>query len=125
MEQSGIGVPVGWLGHEPFPPDAETLCKEGLFRGLVMNEDHVGIATPANIQRLTGPDRYHVHVDSGFGGELREKIAEQARSLGRGRRGDGDRALLGEGRGANQQAGKRQERGASGVSRDFCSANRS
>ena len=30
-------------------------------------------------------------------GELREKIAEQARSLGRGRRGDGDRALLGEG----------------------------
>ena len=61
---------------------AETLGEEILFRRLIVHEDHVGIAAPTDVERLAGSDGNDIHADPGFGGELREEIAEEARLLG-------------------------------------------
>jgi colanic acid/amylovoran biosynthesis protein len=51
------------------------------------------------IERLARSERHDAHVDAGLGLEDRQDVAEQARLLGRRRRGDGDAALLREARG--------------------------
>ena len=64
-----------------------------------MDEHHVGIAPPADVERLAGADRDDVDTDAGARREQRQEVAEKPGLLGRGRRGDGNRALLREGQG--------------------------
>ena len=44
--------------------DAESFGNELLFGRLVVHEQHVGIAAPADVDRLPGADRDHAHVDA-------------------------------------------------------------
>jgi hypothetical protein len=68
---------------------------ELVLGGPVVNEDHVGIAPPTDIQCLDGADGDDLHCDALRLRELRQQIAEQSRLLGRCRRGDRDGTLLG------------------------------
>src|SRR5215475_2490423 len=49
---------------------------------------------PAGVERLPGALRDHLHVDSGFGLEQRQDVAEQPGILGRRGGGDNDRFVL-------------------------------
>ncbi|MHC2682121.1 hypothetical protein ACVJDU_003685 [Bradyrhizobium diazoefficiens] len=79
--------------------DVETLHAlpfghELVFGGPVMDEHHVGIASPPDIQRLAGADGYDLHVDALGLREQRQQIAEQTRLFRRCRRGHDDGAIL-------------------------------
>ncbi len=58
-----------------------------------MHEDHIGIAAPADIERLAGAECDHAHRDAGGAGELRQDMAKEAGLLRAGGAGDGDAAL--------------------------------
>jgi hypothetical protein len=60
----------------------------------VVNEDHVRIAPPPDVERLAGAHRDHFHVDALGLRELRQQVTEKPRLLGRRRRGDRDGTLL-------------------------------
>ena len=78
--------------HHAKPLHAKTFGEEFLFRDLVVNEHHVGIAAPADVERLAGADCHHAHFDPRLGGEDRQQVAKESRLLGRGGRSDGDEA---------------------------------
>ena len=59
-----------------------------------MHEKRVGIAARADGERLSSPDRDDAHIDSGRIAKDRDQMAEEARFLGRGGRGERDEALL-------------------------------
>ena len=63
---------------------------EALLRRAVMHEHHVGVAAPADVERLAGAERHHAHRDAGVPREDRQDMAEQARLLGGGGGGDRD-----------------------------------
>src|SRR5262245_43983588 len=70
--------------------DSKTLRHELLFRCLIVDEHDIRIAATADIERLPGPKREHLHGDAGLRGEARKEVAKQPGLLGRRGRGDGD-----------------------------------
>jgi hypothetical protein len=68
------------------------LRQELLLQRLGVHQDHVGIAAPADVERLSGADRDDAHFDPGRGGEDRQQVTEQPRLFRGGGRGDGDEA---------------------------------
>ena len=84
------------------------LGDEGVLGRPIVHEHDVRVAAPADVEGLAGAERHDLHRDAGIGSEERQEMAEQARLLGRGRRGDGDRAVLrgdGKARGECQAGG--------------------
>src|SRR5262249_24968792 len=93
--------------HDLAPPGAPAFGDEGQFRRLVMDEEHIGIAALADLQRLAGADGDDAYLDPALRGEGGEDRAEDAGILGRCRRGDDDEGLL---LGA-RDAGRQREQG--------------
>ena len=56
--------------------------------------DDVGVAAAREVERLTGAERHDAHLDAGLLLEDGQDVAEQARLLGRRRRGNGDETFL-------------------------------
>ena len=82
---------------------------------LVVDEERVGVAAAADVERLAGADRDHAHLDPGLRSEYRQEVGEQARLLGRGGRGEGDeRVLRARGRGEDGGGQRRGEQEATG-----------
>lgn len=75
----------------------------------VMDEHHVGIPAPSDIQRLAGADGNDLHADTLRLREQRQQMTEQPRLLRRGGRGHGDGAILCERDGGPEQS--RSDRG--------------
>ncbi len=73
---------------------AETVGDEFFLLRLGVDEDDVGVAAAAGVERLAGALRHHLHVDAGLGLEQRQDVAEQAGILRRGGGGDDDRFVL-------------------------------
>ena len=63
-------------------------------------------ARPAHVERLTRAQRHDLHLDASLRGEDGQDVLEQSGLLGRGGRGDRDRAGL-RGGGRRDQAEKR------------------
>src|SRR5207237_8241526 len=61
----------------------------------VMHAAHVTIAVLGNLERLAGSDRNDVDLNAGVPGKGRQQMPEQSGFLGRGRRGHGNKRLLG------------------------------
>jgi len=89
--------------HDFLALDAEALGDEFFLGGLVMDEDHIGIAAPRQIERLAGAQGDDAHLDAVGLFENRQHVAEEAGLLGRGGRGDGDEAFLGVACGGSHQ----------------------
>ena len=49
--------------HHVVPLHRETFGKKLLFRVLVVDEHNIGIAAPADIESLSGADRYHIDAN--------------------------------------------------------------
>ena len=81
-----------------------------LGRGVV-HEDHVGIAAPADVQRLARADGDHAHLDAAGLGEGRQQMLEQSRLLGRGGRGHDDELVLRARRGREHKTGQHEQGG--------------
>ena len=60
----------------------------------ICNDLSLSNAAPRRVEGLPGAERQHFHLDAGPLLHDRQQIAEQARILGRGRRGDDDRVVL-------------------------------
>ena len=80
--------------HHVVALGGKALGEEFLLGRPVVDEHHVGVAAPADVERLTGAERDDAHLDAGLLGEARQQVFEQPGLLGRGRRGNGDEALL-------------------------------
>ena len=80
--------------HHVAPVDAESLGHELVLASPVMDEQRVRIPLAAHLQGLPGPDRHHPDLDPARLLELRQKVAEQPRLLGRGRGRQRDELLL-------------------------------
>jgi hypothetical protein len=91
--------------HHVQPAGTVALGKEFLLGRLVVHELDVGIAAPAQVERLPGTHRHHAHLDPGLLLVDRQQVAEQAALLGRRGRCDGDELFLRQ-RGARQQRGR-------------------
>jgi hypothetical protein len=59
-----------------------------------MDEYDITVAALSNLERLSGADRDHPHLNAGCLCERGKQITEQTRLLGRGRRGDRNKRLL-------------------------------
>ncbi len=59
-----------------------------------MDEHHICIAAPADIESLPGTDRDDAYFDAGFLPEDGKQVTEQARLLGRGGGSNGYEILL-------------------------------
>ncbi len=55
--------------HHVTPVHAPAFGDEAVFRGAIVHEHHVGIAAPADVQRLSRPHRHHLHRDARVAGE--------------------------------------------------------
>ena len=80
--------------HDVEALHAEAFRHEFFFRRPVVDERHVGVPAPADVERLAGADRDDVDADPGARREQGQEVAEQAGLFGRGRGGDRDRAFL-------------------------------
>ena len=80
--------------HHRIAFDALPFGQEFLLGGAGVHEHDVGVAAPADIERLAGAQRDDANLDAGLLLVDRQQIAEQSRLLGRGRRGDGDEFFL-------------------------------
>ena len=58
--------------HHVEAPDPEALCHELLFRRPVMNEHHIGVTTPADIEGLPSTNGHHFDGDACLGVEARQ-----------------------------------------------------
>ena len=76
--------------HQVEARAAVALRNEGLFGGLVVHQEEVGIAVPRKPERLAGADRDDAHLDPGLGLEQRQQTVEEAGVLGGRGRGDGN-----------------------------------
>ena len=84
--------------HDVAAIDAVDVGDEFVLAGPIMHEKRVGVAARADGERLPGADGDDAHIDSGRSAKDRDQMAEEARFLGRGGRGERDEALLREGR---------------------------
>ena len=80
--------------HDGIALHPEAFGEEFFFRGLGMDEHHVGVAAPSGVERLASALGDHAHLDAGLLFEQRQQIAEQTGVLGRGGRGDDDEFIL-------------------------------
>ena len=80
--------------HDLVAPHAVALGDELLLERPGVHEHHVGVAAPRHVERLAGAERDHAHLDAGLLLEDRQQVLEEPGLLGRGRRSDGDEALL-------------------------------
>src|SRR5205823_1187140 len=95
--------------HDLIAPHGVAIGHERFFRRLVVNEYHVGIAAPANVERLSGSEREHPHADAGLRREARKEIPEQTGLFGRGGGGHRDEWRLTRRRQRKCQSEKRGE----------------
>jgi hypothetical protein len=80
---------------------------ERLLGALVMHEHDVGVAATADVERLPGAEPYDPDSNAGPLREAGEEMAEEARLLRRGGRGNRDGALLGR---AMEDAGRKGDK---------------
>ena len=84
------------------------LAEELALRRPCVHEHDVGVAAARDVERLAGAERDDAHLDAGLLLEDRQDVPEQARLLGRRRRGDRDESL----RERARRAGERNEQSA-------------
>ena len=99
--------------HHRLALEPEALGDEFLLLRPGMDEDDVGIAAPAGVERLAGALRDDADLDAGLRLEQRQDMAEQAGILRRGRRGYGDEAAVG----CSRRGGCRRRASSSGRGR--------
>jgi hypothetical protein len=69
--------------HHLEAPHAVALGDEFLLERPGMDQDHVGIAAPAHLERLAGAERHHAHLHAALLLVERQQVLEESRLLGR------------------------------------------
>jgi hypothetical protein len=65
--------------HDRMPFHAVSFGHERLFCRFGMYKHNISVATPTNVERLTGADRPHFHGDAGLQCKERQQMLEQTR----------------------------------------------